>query len=59
MSARDRAAYRRDPQGYIRRLVDQAPPLSEDQRSRLAILLAPQRVASADAWLDQQAGAAA
>lgn len=27
---------------YIRRLVDAAPPLTDDQRSRLALLLRPQ-----------------
>ncbi len=30
---------------YIRRLVDDAPPLTDEQRRRLAVLLHPQGVA--------------
>jgi hypothetical protein len=31
---------------YIRRLVDEAPPLSDDQRNRLASILRPARKAA-------------
>lgn len=32
---------------YIRKLVDEAPPLSEEQRARLAALLRPTQVGEA------------
>lgn len=35
-------------EAYIRRLVDQAPPLSEAQRARLAAILRPTRQASGE-----------